>query len=123
MIINGGDYYHGLKATENDFKQKALDYFILHVALHREVDYDIANKSKTYSIRAKSDSLEDERFHPFELYNMDLNADQAVLSAPETGAGKITRGEGIMSLGRAYIHLNARACRPAKKCRRSSEHA
>ena len=37
-----------------------------------------------------------------ELYNLPLIADLAVLSACETGGGKYTRGEGIVSLGKAF---------------------
>ena len=37
-----------------------------------------------------------------ELYNLPLVADLAVLSACETGGGKYTRGEGIVSLGKAF---------------------
>ncbi|MBK9017890.1 MAG: CHAT domain-containing protein [Saprospiraceae bacterium] len=40
--------------------------------------------------------------HAYELYNMHLNADLAVLSACNTGAGKLISGEGIMSLSRAF---------------------
>ncbi len=38
----------------------------------------------------------------FELYGMDLQADLAVLSACETGSGKIALGEGVISLARAF---------------------
>ena len=40
--------------------------------------------------------------HAHELYNMDLDASLAVLSACETGYGKYLRGEGIASLSRGF---------------------
>lgn len=100
--IMDGDYYYGSSATEKHFKQEAPDYSILHLALHGEVDYEDSDNSKLYFSGSKSDSLQDEILYPFELYNMNLNADLAVLSACETGAGKISSGEGVMSLGRAF---------------------
>lgn len=40
--------------------------------------------------------------HVFEIFGMKLNAELAVLSACKTGLGKQFRGEGIMSLARAF---------------------
>jgi CHAT domain-containing protein len=50
------------------------------------------------------DTLEDGNLHTFELYNMKLNHDLAVLSACNTGYGKLQKGEGIMSLARAFSY-------------------
>jgi CHAT domain-containing protein len=49
-----------------------------------------------------ADTVEDNSLHAYELYNMRLDANLAVLSACNTGAGKLVRGEGIMSLSRAF---------------------
>lgn len=40
----------------------------------------------------------------YELNSLNLNARLAVLSACETGSGKLVRGEGIISLGRAFAN-------------------
>ena len=39
-----------------------------------------------------------------ELINMDLHAEMAVLSACNTGSGKLRKGEGIMSLSRDFFY-------------------
>lgn len=57
----------------------------------------------------KSDSLEDNDLLASEIYAMHLNADLAVLSACETGYGKINRGEGVMSLSRAFTYAGVNA--------------
>lgn len=96
-----GAFYYGNEANEHKFKQIASDYSILHLALHGEVDDQDPDNSKLF-FTGKGQNDEDNTLHTFELYNMNLNADLAVLSACNTGAGKISDGEGIMSLGKAF---------------------
>ena len=43
-----------------------------------------------------------------ELYNLELNADLVVLSACETGLGKLVRGEGILGFTRGLLYSGAR---------------
>ena len=50
------------------------------------------------------DSLHDNYLDASELYNMQLKARLAVLSACQTGMGELVRGEGIMSLSRAFAY-------------------
>ena len=51
-----------------------------------------------------ADTLEDNDLTAAEIYAMRLRADLAVLSACQTGYGKINRGEGVMSLSRAFAY-------------------
>ena len=101
-LVNG-DYYFGKYASEKQFKETAGDYQVLHLAIHGEVD-DKESENSKLNFYAEGDSLEDGQLHVFEIYNMELNADLAVLSACETGTGEIVRGEGVMSLGRAFAY-------------------
>jgi len=50
-------------------------------------------------------NLEEDGFlNVYEIYNLDLTARMVVLSACNTGTGGLKRGEGIMSLTRAFIY-------------------
>lgn len=97
-----GDYYFGQYASEQIFKEQAPNYQILHMAVHGSVDEKNPDYSKLHL--HTEDTTEDGRLHVYELYNMELNADLAVLSACNTGSGKYQTGEGIMSLGHAFSY-------------------
>lgn len=97
-----GNYFYGNRANESNFKAIAQDYSILHLALHGQINYN--NPDNSYlSFYSKGDSIEDGKLYAFELYSMDLNSELAVLSACNTGTGKVSKGEGVLSLGRAFL--------------------
>jgi CHAT domain-containing protein len=91
------------QATESAFKALAGGYGILHLATHAIIDNENPLNSRLlFSIG--QDSSEDGDLHAWELYQLDLHAQLAVLSACNTGFGKLQRGEGVMSLGRAFAY-------------------
>lgn len=100
--IVDGDYLFGQKANEHAFKNKASDFRVLHLAIHAEVDSLNDELTKMYFIRDEKDTLEDGLLYSYEIYSMRFNAELAVLSACNTGSGRLNIGEGIMSLGRAF---------------------
>ena len=86
-----GDYYFGKYASEKLFKETAGDYQVLHLAIHGQVD-DKESENSKLNFYAEGDSIEDGQLHVFEIYNMDLSADLAVLSACETGDRRNCKG-------------------------------
>lgn len=101
-----GEYLFGDSATESNFKRKANQYSMIHLAIHGTVDYENSELSSLF-FRSKTDSMEDGQLYPYELYGMKLDADLVVLSGCETGTGQVITGEGIMSLGRAFRYAGA----------------
>ncbi|MEO1449491.1 MAG: CHAT domain-containing protein, partial [Bacteroidota bacterium] len=87
-------------ASKTRFLQVAPQYRILHLATHAfasETDPDYS-----HLLFASHDSSSYEQLYAYELYGLNLGADLAVLSACQTGFGRLQRGEGIMSLSRAF---------------------
>ena len=97
-----GDYYFSDAANESLFKQESKAYGILHLAVHGYMDKHFPENS--FLQFSSSDSLNDGRLHAYELYNLDINAALAVITACHSGEGKIVSGEGMMSIGRAFAY-------------------
>ncbi len=53
------------------------------------------------------DSADDGILHAGEIYKMNLNADLLVLSACESGLGKVVKGDGILALVRSFLYTGA----------------
>ncbi|WP_271729905.1 CHAT domain-containing protein [Aquimarina algiphila] len=106
--IIDGQYYFGSQAIEANFKQNAGQYTILHLALHGEVDNERPENSKLYFTKSK-DTIEDNLLYSHELFALDIPAELTVLSACNTGTGKIAKGEGIMSLGSAFQYAGTKS--------------
>jgi CHAT domain-containing protein len=100
--IDTEEYIDAL-ATETQFKKSASQYDILHLAMHTLVNDSIPMYSKLVFSDTK-DSLNDNLLNTEEIYNMHLKARMAVLSACNTGTGKLHRGEGVMSLARGFLY-------------------
>jgi len=98
-----GDVFLDKQATECSFKASASNYCIIHLATHGIID----NEDPMFShLVFEQDSLciEDGNLYTYELFNMRLNADLAVLSACKTGYGKLNRGEGMMTMARGFLY-------------------
>ncbi len=106
-LING-QYFYGSEAIESNFKQNSNKYNILHLALHGEVDNANPQNSKLYFTKSK-DTIEDNLLYSHELFALNIPAELAVLSACNTGTGKIANGEGIMSLGTAFQYAGTKS--------------
>lgn len=94
----------GLLAQENTFKEKAPEFDILHLAMHTIINDSLPMLSKLVFSKPDQKSIDDGFLNAYEIYNMKLNARLAVLSACETGSGKLQRGEGVMSVARGFIY-------------------
>jgi CHAT domain-containing protein len=103
------DVYYGEKATEATFKRLDLGaYRLIHLACHAFSDDNYPLRSSLVFSVGKDDE-EDGFLQVSEMYGMRTNADVVVLSACQTGRGKIVRNEGILGLPRVFFYMGARS--------------
>jgi len=96
--------FEGLDATEKNFKNQCSEYDILHLAMHTIIDDENPMFSRLVFTINNDDTVDDGFLNTYEIYNMNLTARMAVLSACNTGTGRLQRGEGIISLARGFIY-------------------
>lgn len=89
------------QATEDRFKQEAEDYRIIHLGTHTEINTTSPMLSRLILSRSKN---EDGYLHAYEIYNLPLRAELAVLTACETGVGKESSSEGVLSMAHGFAY-------------------
>lgn len=83
-------------------------YRYLHLAVHGILDPEQPELSSLVFSRVHPDGSDRNGFlWAYEIYDLDLPAELVVLSACRTAVGREFRGEGPMSLGRAFLHAGA----------------
>jgi tetratricopeptide (TPR) repeat protein len=93
------------EANEEVIKSKEINqYGYLHFATHGVVDVADPALSRIF-LNGKNN--EDGNLFSGEIYNLSLHANLVVLSACETGLGKISSGEGVIGLSRALVYAGA----------------
>lgn len=93
-------------ASESALKSTSLDARYIHMATHAFISNDQSELSGIVLYPDMSRS-EDGILFAHEIFNLSIKADLVVLSACETGTGSVVRGEGIMSLSRAFQFAGA----------------
>lgn len=96
------EVYVGVQAREDRFKAEAGKAAILHLATHGF----LSDSNPMYShlvLSTDEKGSEDGLLETREILDLDLKADLAVLSACESGRGKVGAGEGLIGLSWAFF--------------------
>ncbi|MEM9920502.1 MAG: CHAT domain-containing protein [Bacteroidota bacterium] len=93
--LMGGKALLGEMANTTNFELEAVNHLIIHLATHACANEHTPMLNKIY--------LSDNHLSGIDLNNLRLNAELAVLSACNTGSGKLIKGEGVMSLARSFM--------------------
>lgn len=86
------------KASKSNFVKNAPNFGILHLSTHA---------SSGNFVMPSNISFYDDSMFLNELYSLDLSPNLVVLSACETGIGKLYKGEGAMSIARGFQYAGA----------------
>ncbi len=96
--------YLKTEATKPRAVSLSPDYDILHFAVHGEFDQDDPLSS---GLLLAAGGKGEGKLKASEIFSLSLKADMVVLSACETGLGKVTNGDEIIGLTRAFIYAGA----------------
>jgi CHAT domain-containing protein/tetratricopeptide (TPR) repeat protein len=124
--IMGGQSIVGPAATDVQFKTLASQTKILHLATHGQAndrlgDYCFlvfaaeqpAQNNNSEAVQMDRTTTEPKHqntlLYARDIYNLSLHADLVTISACETGIGELQRGEGIISLARAFAYAGAKS--------------
>jgi len=99
-LFKGVSYVAGL-ATKSAFMEDDNSYQISHFAMHGIVNDTLPLNSHLVFTPNNS---KDFKLYASDLYNKKLNTELAVLNACNTGTGQLQKGEGVMSLSRAFTY-------------------
>lgn len=98
-----GKIFFDKAATKENFLAAANHYDIIHLATHARADDQFPMNSSIAFYPVGPDSSY--RLYAQEVYGLNLDSTQLIiLSACETGTGRLVRGEGLMSLSRAFAY-------------------
>lgn len=90
------------QATIANFRSHLNSGAILHLAMHAELDSNQAGSSSLiFSPDVKKPG--NYQLYNYEIGQMNINSPMVVLSACNTGNGKLYSGEGLMSLARNFV--------------------
>jgi CHAT domain-containing protein len=96
--------FKGKEATEENFRLHASGSEILHLAMHAHINDSVPGLSRFAFTVFPEDSLQNDGWlTTLDIYNLKLNSRLAVLSACNTGRGKLRKGEGVINLARGFL--------------------
>jgi CHAT domain-containing protein len=99
----------GKESTESAFKRESLRrYQRLHFATHSLIN-ETSPMQSVVVLTQGDDPEEDGRLNVGEISRLDLDCDLVVVSACQTGRGKLLSGEGVVGLSRAFLYAGAQS--------------
>lgn len=102
--FKNAEIYTGKEATKKRALEESPKYHILHFATHGELNESQPLES---SLRLAAPVNQDGSLTAREIFGMSIASSLVVLSACETAIGKITTGDELISINRAFLFAGA----------------
>jgi CHAT domain-containing protein len=106
MFKDSSELFVRRAATETLLKDRIKEFSHIHVASHGE--FFSANPLAS-RLRLAKDGRNDGELTVSEVYELSINAELVMLSACETGLGKVSNGDDVIGLMRGFLYSGAKA--------------
>ncbi len=107
--IFDGNYFINENASKDLFINRAKEHKIIHIGTHAESN-NISPELSRLIFAKKIDSTKnynENSLYSYEIYNIDLSSNLAILTACETGKPTYQAGEGMISLAHAFNYAGS----------------
>ncbi|MDC8001700.1 CHAT domain-containing protein [Aequorivita todarodis] len=107
--IFNGNYFINENASKELFINRAKEHKIIHIGTHAESN-NISPELSRLIFAKRTDGTEaydENSLYSYEIYNIDLSSNLAILTACETGKPTYQAGEGMISLAHAFNYAGS----------------
>ncbi|MCI0443771.1 CHAT domain-containing protein [bacterium] len=102
------EIYVANEANEAKFRNEEISqYEVVHFATHALIDEEVPRRSGIV-LTPETNNESDGILQMHEIWNLNLNTRLVVLSACDTGLGKLVSGEGIVSMMRSFFYAGTK---------------
>ncbi|MFV0572736.1 MAG: CHAT domain-containing protein [Xanthomarina gelatinilytica] len=106
-LFNGYSFLNE-NSTEHIFKNSAKEHKIIHIGTHAESNNLSPELSRLVFAKSTDASAEEDGYlYTYEIYNINLSSNLAILTACETGKPSYQAGEGMISLAHAFNYAGS----------------
>ena len=107
--IFNGRYFVNENASKDLFINQAKEHKIIHIGTHAESNNLSPELSRLIFAKKTEDgeNYDENSLYSYEIYNIDLSSNLAILTACETGKPTYQAGEGMISLAHAFNYAGS----------------
>ena len=107
--VFNGNYFMDQNASKPVFLNNAKEHKIIHIGTHAESNNISPELSRLIFAKESGDKddYDQNSLYAYEIYNIDLSSNLAILTACETGKPTYQPGEGMISLAHAFNYAGS----------------